>query len=320
MEKIEISYLQFADVMELLRDDYKWTSKEMIIKEYEKLKNRFIAEQNRRIDNPSMDFLFNAVEQTRILPDYAVAVKDFLETSVVSDTFKKYIFNMLKGSDTDIELLTLLQSEASFNEFTKEQIEGIKKALDKLFSTKGVSGSDNYQIYDMFTDYIFQLNGEGPVNYIKGLYTEQELANEFLTHSGMKTSISHYARRGMQRIDLNERHLMSIYKKFDKYMPEKKEQLYNLIKNTPQLNGADFLANYLKFIANNFDSNIEYSFSRKMIDYRGMSRIQIEDEELHRYQLQKQHEYIVSNFFGKVMKYEKDKSMGREHPGETIVL
>ena len=57
-----------------------------------------------------------------------------------------------------------------------------------------------------------------------------------------------------------------------------------------------------------------------MIDYRGMSRIQIEDEELHRYQLQKQHEYIVSNFFGKVMKYEKDKSMGREHPGETIVL
>ena len=63
MEKIEISYLQFADVMELLRDDYRWTSKEMIIKEYEKLKNRFIAEPNRRIDNPSMDFLFNAVNQ-----------------------------------------------------------------------------------------------------------------------------------------------------------------------------------------------------------------------------------------------------------------
>lgn len=320
MEKIEMSYLQFADVMELLKDDYRFANKEMLIKEFEKLKNKVVAEENRQIENPSIEFLFNAVEQARTLPDYSIGVKDFLETDIVSNTFKEYIFNMLKGTDTDIELLALLQSEASFNEFTKEQIEGIKKELDKLLRTEGVSNPSNDKICGMFNDYIFQLNGEGPVNYIKGLFTEQELAREFLTHSGMKTDISYYANRGMQRIDLNERHLMSIYKKFDKFMPEKKMHLYLLIKNTPQLNGADFIANYFKFIANNFDSEIEYSFRKRMIDYRGMSRIQIEDEELHRYNENKNHELIVSNFFGKVYKYERDKSMGKEHPGEMILV
>ena len=319
MKKIEISYLNYDDICQLVRDDYKWVDKDTLIKQFIYLKNKFVAEPNRRIENPSIAFLFTAVESTRFAPDYPKAVKGFIESTEVSNTIKEYIFNMLKETDTDVELLTLLQSEASFNEFTKEQIAGIKQALDHLFTTKGVSGEENYQVHDMLNDYVFSLNGEGPVSYIKGLYTEEELANEFLTHSGMKADTSFYARRGMQRIDLNENHLLSIYRKFDKFMPEKRTELYNLIKQTPLLDAADFVANYFKFIRNGFNSQIEYSFSRKPLDYRGLSRIQIEDEELYRYNQQKIHELTVSRFFGQVVKYERDKALGN-HERQVLFL
>ena len=318
MEIVDISNLKYLDICQLLQDDYKWVGADTLVKQFEYLKNKRIADQYYRTENPMISFLFKAVEVTRSIPDYPAAVKGFLETDIVSDTMKEYIYNMLKDTDTDIELLALLQSEASFNEFTKEQIAGIRKALETLFNTKGVIGEDNYQIYGMFNDYIFQLNGNGPIDYIKSLFTEEELAKEFLTHSGMKTDVSFYANRGMQTIDLNNYHLASIYRKFDKFLPEKKMEFYYMVKQTPLLSGADFVANYFKFINNNFDHNFEYNLSRKPLDYRGMSRIQIDDEELYRTIQQQKHNQIVSNFFGYVVKYERNKDKG--NPTSKVVL
>lgn len=230
---------------------------------YEYLKDKKSVKQfgEIKVPNAHLEFLHMALDRGRDVPDYNSDIEIFLKSDYIAKELKKEICYVISNDSCYKQLCELINSERSINDYSKEEISLIFDSLLKTFNTTSNADIKNKcsDIDCILQDYIFILNGEGPVNYIKERYKDK-LPHIIVEKSGLISSPTYYSGYGIDRSLLGENHLFSIYKKYDKYYPDKTDEFVNMVNNVNCLTPTEFLTNYLLFVQKGMNSD----FIRRM--------------------------------------------------------
>ena len=241
-----------------------------IIEIYEYLKDKKTEERSyytepREIENAHLDFLRVALGRAYFSPKYNQATEDFLKSNYLSQELKKEIYGLLKGKCCSLELELVFNSERNFSDFSKDEIKEIYDSLGKVAKSLDEEENRCKEIHDIFDSYIFVLDGVGPIEYIKernGSY----LPILMLEKTGLPSHASYYSGYGVDGRYLGEKHLFSLYQKFDKFYPDKKNEFVKMINFMRRLTPTEFISNYLLFSRNGFDSDFKQKEDNISVD------------------------------------------------------
>ncbi len=227
-------------------------------------------EDNGRIVNNALDlYIYYIIRRPYIDPTYSKVIEDFIKSDYFSDKVKKDTYKMTKKLDNYKNVNKLLRSDIHVNDFDLETLNDINDAYYEYSEISEYDKNINIKIPIIFNRYMFILDGNGPVEFVKNNYTEEELGKEFLTNIGMIPVPSFYKENVVSRLEFNEEHLIAIYKQFEKYMPNKKNEFIKFIKMIEKLSAKEFITNYFKFVNNNYScKNLELSNECPMKDER----------------------------------------------------
>lgn len=225
------------------------------------------------LENPHLAFLERLF--IRSMSDRACGFtetdEEFLKSNYLSGELKKEISNRLNNRSK--ELTKLLNSEKQINDFSKEEI----KEIIELFRTISNSLSDKTKsecgsFCHLFEEYIFVLDGNGPIEYIKEKYGK-ELPIAMLERSNVVSRASYYSGYGVDGSLLGDRHLFSLYKKFVKYYPDKADEFVKMVMSISKLTPTEFITNYLSFVRNGLDNDFKSKGGNFSVDgLHGASR------------------------------------------------
>ena len=263
MERQFISGREYSEFLETTRwaDDNN-TTVDRIIDIFEYLKDKKTEKRNyprepRAIENAHLDFLRIALDRIYFDPFYNKGTEEFLKSDYLSEELKKEINDVLNGNCSE-DLMELLTSEKRFQEFSKEEIKEIGNSLhrtcDKLSNEQKKKKCG--EIYEIYDDYIFVIDGIGPIEYTKEK-NGAELPIIMLEKTSLPSHASYYSGYGVDSRYLGEKHLFSLYKKFAKFYPDKKEEFVKMVENIRRLTPTEFVTNYLSFVRNGLDSNFK---------------------------------------------------------------
>ena len=265
MEKVFISGGEYNSFLETTKySDSTGFDVNRIIEIYEYLKDKKTEEKSfyrgtKKIENAHLDFLRIALDRIYFSPKYNQATEDFLKSDYLSEELKNEIYDVLKGTCCSEQLMVLLSSERRINDFSKNEIKEIEESLCRISSE--LSDKKDWgkckEIYAMFEDYIFVIDGVGPIEYIKEK-NGSELPIIMLEKSGIPSYESYYSGYGVDRRYLGENHLFSIYKKFAKFYPDKADEFVKMVRAISRLTPTEFMINYLSFVRNGFDSDFKH--------------------------------------------------------------
>lgn len=261
MEKKYISnkeYKQFINIIAYSYGDNFNVDRIIDIFEYLKDKKHSLGDDNEVfiIENAHLDLLKFMLDRMFFFPKYEQAIESFLKSDYLSNVLKRVIYSILKNNCCSERLAELLNSEKKTHEFEKEQIKEIKESIYKAYDVSS-DESERQMCSDIsviFNDYFFILDGRGPNDYIKEKYWSQ-LPIEMLRRSGLQSQASHYSGLGVDTQYLSEEHLFSLYKKFQKYYPDKALEFVKMVSQISKLTATEFINNYMQFVNNGFDSN-----------------------------------------------------------------
>lgn len=276
MKKQFIEGSEYNGLLEKTRYGIKKVEDAVDIYEYlkdKKTKIRVIGGDDKLLENPHLEFLerlFGRTKSDRAC-GFTEADEEFLKSNYLSRELKKEINNRLNNCSK--ELVELLNSEKQINDFSKEEI----KEIIELFKTISNSLSDEAKydygkFYYIFDEYLFALDGNGPIEYIKEKYGK-DLPIAMLERSNVVSRASYYSGYGVDNSLLGDRHLFSLYKKFVKYYPDKAAEFVKMVMSISKLTPTEFITNYLSFVRNGLDSDFKSKEGNFSVDgLHGSSR------------------------------------------------
>ncbi len=260
MEKEVISENKYDKLCEKIRYGAKDINE--LIDIYNYLKDKKVKDYSGIHENAHLFFLDGLLFKTESDrgSGFSEVDEEFFKSEYLSKELKSEIYNRLKNYNCSYDLIELLNGEKLINDFTKEEIEQIMNYDIP---------DDNKKDYSYFCyfidDYLFTLDGEGVVEYIKETYNKK-LPIIMLEKSNVITRASYYSGYGVDYSILGERHLFSLYKKFVKYYPDKAEEFVKLVNYIPRITATEFINNYNEFINNGFDSDFIFKKGNISID------------------------------------------------------
>lgn len=277
------------------------------------------------LENPHLSFLdgFFLGSMSPYGHDFTDVEKEFLKSDYLSDELKKEIYNRIKNSSE--KLTELLNSENHINVFSKETI---KEIIGLLKSASSKAKEDYVDFCNLFEEYLFVLDGNGPIGYIKEKYGK-DLPIEMLKRSNIINDASHYEGYGVERSILGEWHLFSLYRKFAKYYPEKVDEFVEMIRSIQLLTPTNFIINYSYFVENGLNSNFkikesnnskEDSYGSKIMLTSAISIISLVNEkqrnsDIH-HELEAQHS-IIDEFIKMIEQFKKTQESEQSEDNNT---
>lgn len=257
----------------------------------------------------TIEYIDTLLEISCHQPNYPKALEEFF----LSDYFSDIIKEILKTQIDKEESKKILKQDKLFNDYTKEELFTISRGIHQ--SNIKANNGDIIDFDNLLTNYLFLLDGEGPIEYIKSKYDLRTLAKELLEHTGLYAIPIYYSGCGVNRKYFSEEHLLSLYKKIIKYFPNKRENYIELVKKVPGLAPTNFVSSYLKFIYNKFEIDFEQKNSYNKDDETSSNRtyktVSLSKENLHKKDSTEldwdTHFDILSNFLEMVEEKEKQK-------------
>ncbi len=257
---------QFIEKREYKRlgDNVRYHSKKVedIIDVYEYLKDKRTEEKHwngevEQLDNLHLKLLSEILFRTEstYADGFSEFEEEFLKSEYLSDQLKIEISGMLKNRSQ--ELTELVNSDKNISDFSKEEL---KRIIDLLESI-GNSLEDNEKWFygsfcRVFREYLFELDGKGPVEYIKEKYGD-ELPVLMLKRSNVSEHASYYSGYGVSNGMLGDKHLFSLYKKFVKFYPDDADSFVKFVMSLSNLAPTEFVTNYLSFVSNGLSGKYE---------------------------------------------------------------
>lgn len=183
----------------------------------------------------------------------------FLQSKFLSAYFKNKILcffmrnkdAIYSDTNSSIDVLGLLVGKKSFNQMSEEEIATIVSVMDRLEQKPNFS--DIHEFRNMFFNYLYHLKGEGASSYLKNHLSASDFANHILSTSGFVAMPSFYSGRGVNTKDLNDKKLVSIFKKLLKYDVTYAYHFVEFVKQMKTLGATEFIMSFQHFACNGFE-------------------------------------------------------------------
>lgn len=200
-----------------------------------------------------------------IVYQYNDGAKKFINSKYLSD----YFLNSIKKLTSDVELSnkidSYLENNKVINELNDGEIKELHSAIKEAY--RGIRDDKISNVACCFMPYIYKLNGEGILSYIRNNIANNELASNILLTSGLVDRASYYSGRGVNYSDLNENNLVSIFNKLYKIDKNYGINFIKLVNKMKTLGATEFINMFLKFSNNNFDvEGLEINNSNVSLD------------------------------------------------------
>ena len=261
MEKQFIEEYEYDVLLDKIRYGIKKVDDAVNIYEFLKDKKTEVSviglDDKKPLESPHLGFLGRLFNRTKsdFASGFTEADEEFLKSNYLSEELKKEINSRLKNCYKG--LTELINSEKQINDFSKEELKEIMELLKTIGNSLPDKDKNDYaKFYYIFEEYLFVLDGSGPVGYIKEKYGE-ELPIAMLERSNVVSRASYYSGYGVDGRLLGDRHLFSLYKKFVKYYPDKADEFVKMVMSISKLTPTEFITNYLSFVRNGLDSDFK---------------------------------------------------------------
>ncbi len=214
-----------------------------------------------KINYPREKFIYNMMCRTYTAPDFIPVVKEFLESDYFSDLMKKAIYDVTSTIPNCERINRLLKGDMHLNNFPASQLSEIRSTilnyiLEKHELTEYATNS-YIGILNIFDEYMFFLDGLGPVNYVRSRNDKHSMIRNILCHSGLQQKHVRNCDK-INPVMFNEKHFLSIYEKIKKFIPEASENFVLLVKHMRKLSPYSFVNSLYEFTDNNFScTNLE---------------------------------------------------------------
>lgn len=141
-------------------------------------------------------------------------------------------------------------AKRTFNQMSEEEIAAIVSAMDRL--EQKPKFSKIHELRNTFFNYLYHLKGEGAASYLKNRVPAYDFANHILSTSGFVAMPSFYSGRGVNTNDLNDKKLVSIFKKLLKYDVTYACHFVEFVKQMKTLGATEFITSFQDFACNGF--------------------------------------------------------------------
>ena len=145
----------------------------------------------------------------------------------------------------------IIESDKNINDMSEEEIKCLNNAIENFYSTERITKPN---ISSEFMPYIYKLDGEGIISFIKNNINSQEIAKRILGTSGLCPRSSYYSGRGVNRGDLNESQLIEIFKKLYKLDHNYSLEFFDMVNEMKSLGATEFIDTFYNFARNGFSS------------------------------------------------------------------
>lgn len=195
-------------------------NKDLLIDACKKISGKKYTLNNENIDS-ELKFItiIMDIDRNRFEPyNYNEETIKFIKSDYVSDFIKKKIrFNNTKH----------------INDMTKEEI---SLMVSKIYDIK---------ILHLFKSYIFKLDGDGIISYIKSIFTNEDIIREIFNTSGLNVN------RKYNFSTLNNMYIQSVYKKLSVIDSNYAESFINMLNNLEDKN--EFIEKAILLARNDFN-------------------------------------------------------------------
>lgn len=191
-----------------------------------------------------------------IVYNYNQGAQKFIYSSYLSDYFKKIIIESIEDEAT----INILNSDKIINDMSEEEIKMIYFSLIKVCS-------DEKDILNSFIQFLYKLNGNGVISFIKNNINKSELAKQILLTSGLLDDASYYSGRGVNLEDLNVEKLESIFNKLLRIDVCSAINYVEMVCRMKTLGATEFIISFKKLVNNDFQiSDLEIEESNASLD------------------------------------------------------
>lgn len=236
-------------------------SEREIIHVYQSLAGKSYQSEYLKIDDLGDRFIREFLERNhgKNKPyNYTKGGERFLQSKYLSEYFKSKINQLLMDniilllakSKSSVDVFSLVKSNKMFNQMTEAEISAIVEAVE-IVEKYSKNSKNNYNSNLLFS-YLYHLNGEGAISYIKNHVSAVEFANQILATSGVHPVASYYSGRGVNLGDLSDSHLVSIFKKLLKYDVTYAYNFVELIQKMNILDATQFITCFKNFAQDGF--------------------------------------------------------------------
>ena len=219
---------------------------------------------------------------------YGKTTETYIRSNTFSNAMKKCILHEIEGLDNTNKANQILKSEIPFNDLNPISLRKIEMALSKC--------PDN-TFLEAFERYMFVLNGDGPIEYIKSKYSDKkELALSFLVNLGIDLDVEEksWLEQLIEDIENGEKEktekppeeelsngllvefLIALAALFHKYLPEEQASFISFVEKGDFLTHREFVTLYKRFVREDFEYE---TIAPSKYQYRELTYVERRKEE-----------------------------------------
>lgn len=150
----------------------------------------------------------------------------------------------------DKKIFEIINQEQDFNDMSENDINTINLFIKK-YNHNNINGKFQ-NITNYFETYLYKLDGEGVIGFLKNHTAKANLINQLLLTSGLSDRADFYIKNEVNNADLNEKNLLCIFKKLYILDPEYANNYLVMVKNIDILSPNNFINEFKRFGKNNF--------------------------------------------------------------------
>lgn len=269
MENI-IDSKKFNAINYLTRDDIDDVDVDLLIQKHKYLNDKIVDFYGIK-EKAGDQFIRDMFDRALSRPEYSKAVSDFIKSDYLSDVFVDNLIYILKKSNECGNLVNMLLGK-KINDLGFIELSVIYQELVNYYQEDVEKKEKNNLAISCLIPYLACLDGQGPKEFISNYFDNIKLGNYIIYNSGLAYATALTDGKKVDKKNLNEYNLLSMYKKVLKFRPDASKEFVKLVNNTKNMNAAAFISNFKEFAENDFscdgldyyDGEIKFDFINKI--------------------------------------------------------